>query len=310
MVVVGRRGERECPHSRLIISDLLHSSFSDCSLIWDWPCDYAMDASEFDPIPLQCLPPDPLPPCPDLLQEFYTAFDCENGLCGSSGDVDPGGEKGVALVAHGEAENDCEERKEEMVSEGCSGGGGEREEIRAITFDDVSRYFYVPITQAAKELNVGLTQLKKKCRELGIPRWPHRKMKSLQALIKNVQELGRDDGEMGESQLRQAIEILERERETMERVPGTQLEDRTKRLRQACFKANFKKRRLGMADGADRPPATMAAAAARTMVKQQEKDEEEVMMGRFLLQSTPAGAATACRKNTVVTVKHYADYGM
>lgn len=58
---------------------------------------------------------------------------------------------------------------------------------KVITFEDVSRYFYMPITQAAKELNVGLTLLKKKCRELGIPRWPHRKMKSLQTLIKNVQ---------------------------------------------------------------------------------------------------------------------------
>jgi hypothetical protein len=51
----------------------------------------------------------------------------------------------------------------------------------------VSRYFYMPIMQAARELNVGLTLLKKRCRELGIPRWPHRKMKSLQSLIKNVQ---------------------------------------------------------------------------------------------------------------------------
>lgn len=58
---------------------------------------------------------------------------------------------------------------------------------KVMTFEDVSRYFYMPITQAAKELNVGLTLLKKKCRELGIPRWPHRKMKSLQTLIKNVQ---------------------------------------------------------------------------------------------------------------------------
>ena len=51
----------------------------------------------------------------------------------------------------------------------------------------ISQYFYMPITQAAKELNVGLTLLKKRCRELGIRRWPHRKLMSLQTLIKNVQ---------------------------------------------------------------------------------------------------------------------------
>ncbi|KAK9107598.1 hypothetical protein Syun_023609 [Stephania yunnanensis] len=38
----------------------------------------------------------------------------------------------------------------------------------------LSRYFYMPVTQAAKELNVGLTLLKKRCRELGIPRWPQK----------------------------------------------------------------------------------------------------------------------------------------
>ncbi|CAA6665192.1 unnamed protein product [Spirodela intermedia] len=129
-----------------------------------------------------------------------------------------------------------------------------------MTFEEVSRYFYVPITVAAKELKMGLTQLKKKCRELGIPRWPHRKMKSLQVLISNVQELGREDGEMGETQLQRAIEILEREREAIERVPGTQLEEKTKRLRQACFKANFKKRRQSK-------PGAAAVAGRRDPVR-------------------------------------------
>ncbi|KAK1361074.1 hypothetical protein POM88_045548 [Heracleum sosnowskyi] len=60
---------------------------------------------------------------------------------------------------------------------------------RILTKEEISKYFYMPITQAAKELNIGLTLLKKRCRELGIPRWPHRKLKSIQALIRNVKEL-------------------------------------------------------------------------------------------------------------------------
>ena len=52
--------------------------------------------------------------------------------------------------------------------------------------ETISQYFYMPITQAAKELNVGLTLLKKRCKELSIRRWPHRKLMSLQTLIKNV----------------------------------------------------------------------------------------------------------------------------
>ena len=65
-------------------------------------------------------------------------------------------------------------------------------EKTALTFELVSKYFYLPISQAAKELNIGLTLLKKKCRELGIPRWPHHQMKSMQTLVRNVQELERE----------------------------------------------------------------------------------------------------------------------
>lgn len=65
-----------------------------------------------------------------------------------------------------------------------------REEINSsrvtLSRDAISKYFYVPITRAAKELNIGLTLLKKRCRDLGIRRWPHRKLMSLQTLIKNV----------------------------------------------------------------------------------------------------------------------------
>lgn len=51
-------------------------------------------------------------------------------------------------------------------------------------------------------------------------------------------------GEEEEDKLREAVEILEREKRLMEEVPDLQLEDNTKRLRQACFKANYKKRKL------------------------------------------------------------------
>lgn len=57
----------------------------------------------------------------------------------------------------------------------------------ALSREVISEYFYMPITQAAKEMNIGLTLLKKRCREVGIRRWPHRKLMSLQTLINNVQ---------------------------------------------------------------------------------------------------------------------------
>ncbi|EFJ04176.1 hypothetical protein SELMODRAFT_73278, partial [Selaginella moellendorffii] len=52
-----------------------------------------------------------------------------------------------------------------------------------ISLEDLSRYFTMPITQASKELKVSRTVLKKRCREFGIPQWPHHKLKSLESLI-------------------------------------------------------------------------------------------------------------------------------
>uniref|UniRef100_A0A7I4ASS1 RWP-RK domain-containing protein n=1 Tax=Physcomitrium patens TaxID=3218 RepID=A0A7I4ASS1_PHYPA len=74
----------------------------------------------------------------------------------------------------------------EMGAEPCNQRGA-TERMTEITLHELSQYFHMPITQASKELKVGLTVLKKRCREFGIPRWPHRKMKSLDSLIQNIQ---------------------------------------------------------------------------------------------------------------------------
>ncbi|CAA2966279.1 Hypothetical predicted protein [Olea europaea subsp. europaea] len=103
----------------------------------------------------------------------------------------------------------------------------------ALELDEIQKYFDVPITKAAKELNVGLSVLKKRCRELNILRWPHKKIKGIKCLIDNVKELG----------LTNEIEILEEHKRMIEKLPETELTERTKKLRQACYKAKFKKRR-------------------------------------------------------------------
>lgn len=64
---------------------------------------------------------------------------------------------------------------------------GSSSSCRMLSRKTISQYFYMPISQAATELNVGITLLKKRCREVGIRRWPHRKLMSLQTLINNVQ---------------------------------------------------------------------------------------------------------------------------
>ncbi|CAA3005045.1 Hypothetical predicted protein [Olea europaea subsp. europaea] len=103
----------------------------------------------------------------------------------------------------------------------------------ALELDEIQKYFDVPITKAAKELNVSLYVLRKRCRELNILRWPHRKIKSIKCLIDNAKELG----------LTNEIEILEEHKRMLETLFGTELTERTKKLRQACFKAIYKKQR-------------------------------------------------------------------
>ncbi|KAL3640579.1 hypothetical protein CASFOL_015547 [Castilleja foliolosa] len=121
--------------------------------------------------------------------------------------------------------------------------------IKDLSRETISQYFYMPITKAARELNVGLTLLKKRCRDLGIRRWPHRKLISLQTLIKNVQELGGDEGSSRKGESNEYLRVLEQEKKLLEEIPDMQLEVATKRLRQAFFKANYKKRKLmGLVD--------------------------------------------------------------
>jgi hypothetical protein len=47
-----------------------------------------------------------------------------------------------------------------------------------ITFEQLTKYFHLPINDVAKELGICATMLKKICRKNGIPRWPHRKVRS------------------------------------------------------------------------------------------------------------------------------------
>ena len=61
-----------------------------------------------------------------------------------------------------------------------------RNQKKDITLHELSNYFNMPLDQAAKELKVSATLLKKKCRDYDIPHWPHRQLKSLERLIENI----------------------------------------------------------------------------------------------------------------------------
>ncbi|KAK9914461.1 hypothetical protein M0R45_038240 [Rubus argutus] len=102
----------------------------------------------------------------------------------------------------------------------------------ALELEEIKKYFDLPITKAAKELKVGLTRLKRRCRELNIMRWPHRKIRSLNSLIETLKGMG----------LRTEVKMLEENKRLLEQLPNMELTQRTKKLRQCIFKANHKKK--------------------------------------------------------------------
>ena len=68
--------------------------------------------------------------------------------------------------------------------------------------------------------------------------------------VQVLQEAGKATGE---EQLRAVVEMLQQEKQLLEQRPYVQLEEKTKRLRQACFKANYKKRRLLALEAGEAP---------------------------------------------------------
>ncbi|XP_052732383.1 protein RKD1-like [Vigna angularis] len=212
-----------------------------------WPYEFPLQDSYFDVVPfMKCYYPHdilyetlPLEPTPLSFQD-YDFSDVKNVLSAWN-EVDVSDHKPAFSSSNdgGSVNETMEEVKgkqhrEERISSSA----------RILSRKTVSQYFYMPISQAAKELNVGLTHLKKRCRELGIQRWPHRKLMSLQTLIKNMQEQVQAEGPENDEKIRTAIDMLEKEKSMVEEKPDLELEDKTRRLRQACFKANYKKRKL------------------------------------------------------------------
>jgi len=82
---------------------------------------------------------------------------------------------------------------------------------QSIGLDTLSKYFHLPINDVAKELGVCATVLKKICRKNGIPRWPHRKIKSLDKMITTL-EVSVAKNPEDEERIRQEIQTLKNKR--------------------------------------------------------------------------------------------------
>ncbi|KAK7307435.1 hypothetical protein VNO77_40494 [Canavalia gladiata] len=117
--------------------------------------------------------------------------------------------------------------------------------VAKISLSDLVKYFGMPIVEASRNLNVGLTVLKRKCREFGIPRWPHRKIKSLDSLIHDLQEEAKHQ-ELEDEEAALAVtkrqRMLESEKENIEKRPFMDIQSETKRFRQDVFKRRHRAR--------------------------------------------------------------------
>ncbi|CAL5326562.1 unnamed protein product [Camellia sinensis] len=122
-------------------------------------------------------------------------------------------------------------------------------DISRLALADLAKYFDLPIVEASKNLKVGLTVLKKKCREFGIPRWPHRKIKSLDSLIHDLQRRAEVEQQQQEDEAAAMVvakrqKMLENEKESIEKKPFMEIQRETKKFRQDIFKKRHRARAL------------------------------------------------------------------
>jgi hypothetical protein len=89
-----------------------------------------------------------------------------------------------------------------------------------ITFEQLTKYFHLPINDVAKELGICATMLKKICRKNGIPRWPHRKIKSLNKMIENLEASLQNNASEAEECILQEINILKNKKSLIMKNPS------------------------------------------------------------------------------------------
>ncbi|KAH7848885.1 hypothetical protein Vadar_009730 [Vaccinium darrowii] len=68
-------------------------------------------------------------------------------------------------------------------------GVAQRERTAKMKLEDLTGYFHLPIEEAAREIKVCPTVIKKICRRSDVKRWPHRKVKSIQKKISSLREI-------------------------------------------------------------------------------------------------------------------------
>ncbi|GFR41899.1 hypothetical protein Agub_g2689 [Astrephomene gubernaculifera] len=101
--------------------------------------------------------------------------------------------------------------------------------------------FEVPVSEVVRRLGVSATDLKRRCRALGIRRWPQRKLMSLRRLGEAL----RHERELPEERRRALLEQVATNQREILADPDVELAPCLKLLRQAQYKRLFDDRRSG-----------------------------------------------------------------
>ena len=111
-------------------------------------------------------------------------------------------------------------------TEGMNSNGGKPGRAKSqISLDQVSQLLHLPITAAASALGVCVALLKRKCRVLGLSRWPYRQVKALSTKLL-LHEGKAGAGRHLPSAVLKEIDMLKRMRETvLSHIPQTSIDD-------------------------------------------------------------------------------------
>ncbi|KAF5827988.1 hypothetical protein DUNSADRAFT_18384 [Dunaliella salina] len=111
-------------------------------------------------------------------------------------------------------------------------------EERVLTKDALQSVYHLPINEAAAQLQVGVTVLKKFCRQHNVGRWPYRKLLSVDKLVRSVEEQS-EQNPAGANYIIRELGLLKQE---IYNDPEVQLDGKIKKLRQSNFKMQYKQR--------------------------------------------------------------------
>ncbi|KAG2440097.1 hypothetical protein HXX76_004211, partial [Chlamydomonas incerta] len=117
---------------------------------------------------------------------------------------------------------------------------------RQLTKQSLKDVYHLPINEAAAALNIGVTVLKKYCRKFSIPRWPYRKLNSVNKLMETFDRYKRDallgGNFTGGEECEVVLQSLAKMKIELYEDPDKDIDERIKKLRQANFKVEYRAR--------------------------------------------------------------------